>query len=134
VVFLDSSGNVEELGGMNVVFVRKDGTLLTPASDSILEGITRMSLLQLAEDRGHAVEERPVSLAEWREGVASGDIVEAFACGTAAVVAPIGTLKGHGFTDAQPLGELALSLREELTDIQYGRREDRHGWLVRLDG
>jgi len=133
VVFLDGSGNVEELGGMNIVFVRRDGTLVTPASDSILEGITRLSLLQLARDRGHAVEERPVSLAEWREGVAAGDIVEAFACGTAAVVAPIGTLKGHGFTDAQPLGELALSLREELTDIQYGRREDRHGWLVRLD-
>ena len=133
VVFLDAEGNVEELGGMNIVFVRKDGTLVTPESDSILEGITRLSLLQLAKDRGHAVERRPVTLTEWREGVASGDIVEAFACGTAAVVAPIGTLKGHDFADAQPLGELALSLREELTDIQYGRREDTHGWLVRLD-
>ncbi|MEQ6898663.1 branched-chain amino acid aminotransferase [Microbacterium sp. KR10-403] len=133
VVFLDAEGNVEELGGMNIVFVRKDGTLVTPESDSILEGITRLSLLQLAKDRGHTVERRPVTLTEWREGVASGDIVEAFACGTAAVVAPIGTLKGHDFTDAQPLGELALSLREELTDIQYGRHEDKHGWLVRLD-
>ncbi len=133
VVFLDNERNVEELGGMNIVFVRRDGTLVTPASDSILEGITRASLLQLARDRGHAVEQRPVSLDEWRAGVASGDIVEAFACGTAAVVAPIGALKGHDFTDQQPLGELALSLREELTDIQYGRREDRHGWLVRLD-
>jgi branched-chain amino acid aminotransferase len=134
VVFLDADRNVEELGGMNVVFVFKDGTLVTPASDSILEGITRDSLLQLARDRGHTVEERPVSLREWREGVASGDIVEVFACGTAAVVAPIGTLKGQDFVDAQPTGTLALSLREELTDIQYGRREDRHGWLVRLDG
>lgn len=134
VVFLDENRNVEELGGMNIVFVRKDGTLVTPASASILGGITRLSLLELARDRGHAVEERPVSIDEWREGVASGDIVESFACGTAAVVAPIGTLKGHGFTDQQPLGSLALSLREELTDIQYGRREDRHDWLVRLDG
>jgi branched-chain amino acid aminotransferase len=133
VVFLDADGNVEELGGMNIVFVRKDGTIVTPASDSILEGITRMSLLQLACDRGHSVEERPITLQEWRDGVASGDIVEAFACGTAAVVAPIGQLKGHDFVDAQPTGSLALSLREELTDIQYGRREDRHGWLVRLD-
>ncbi len=133
VVFLDPDRNVEELGGMNIVFVFKDGTIVTPQSASILEGITRDSLLQLAADRGHKVVGRPVSLREWREGVASGDIVEVFACGTAAVVAPIGVLKGTDFIDEQPLGELALSLREELTDIQYGRREDRHGWLERLD-
>ena len=133
VVFLDQDRNVEELGGMNIVFVFKDGRVVTPESDSILEGITRDSLLQLAEDRGLTVERRPVSLQEWRDGVASGDIVEVFACGTAAVVTPIGVLKGEGFEDAQPQGELALSLREELTDIQHGRREDKHGWLVRLD-
>ncbi len=133
VVFLDQDGNVEELGGMNIVFVKKDGTLVTPQSDSILEGITRDSILQLAIDRGHKVEGRAVSLAEWREGVASGDIVEVFACGTAAVVTPIGQLKGKDFFDEQPTGSLALSLREELTDIQYGRREDKHNWLVRLD-
>ncbi|BDV30902.1 branched-chain amino acid aminotransferase [Microbacterium terricola] len=133
VVFLDQDGNVEELGGMNVIFVYKDGTLVTPQSPSILEGITRESILQLARDRGHKVEGRHVSLAEWRDGVASGDIVEVFACGTAAVVTPIGTLKGKDFIDEQPSGTLALSLREELTDIQYGRRDDRHGWLVRLD-
>ena len=84
--------------------------------------------------RGHTVEGRHVSIDEWRQGVASGDIVEVFACGTAAVVAPIGVLKGADFVDEQPLGPLALSLREELTDIQYGRREDVHGWLERLDG
>ncbi|WP_460774241.1 branched-chain amino acid aminotransferase [Microbacterium sp. GXF7504] len=133
VVFLDQDGNVEELGGMNIVFVYKDGTLVTPQSDSILEGITRESILQLARDRGHKVEGRAVSLAEWREGVASGDIVEVFACGTAAVVTPIGELKGKDFFDEQPTGSLALSLREELTDIQYGRREDKHGWLLRVD-
>ena len=133
VVFLDQDGNVEELGGMNVIFVHKDGTIVTPQSDSILEGITRDSILQLARDRGHTVESRPVTLAEWRDGVASGDIVEVFACGTAAVVTPIGVLKGKDFLDEQPIGELALSLREELTDIQYGRRDDKHGWLVRLD-
>ena len=90
---------------------------------------------ELADDRlsgagGGSDEDAPALL----EGVASGDIVEVFACGTAAVVAPIGVLKGTDFIDEQPLGELALSLREELTDIQYGRREDTHGWLVRLDG
>lgn len=134
VVFLDEDGNVEELGGMNVVFVMKDGTLVTPESESILAGITRNSILQLAEDRGHRVERRPVSLADWREGVASGDIVEVFACGTAAVVTPIGALKASGFEDVQPTGSLALELRQHLTDIQYGRAEDVHGWLTRLDG
>ncbi|NHI17246.1 branched-chain amino acid aminotransferase [Microbacterium excoecariae] len=133
VVFLDQRGNVEELGGMNIVFVKKDGTLVTPDSGSILDGITRNSILELAADRGHAVERRGVSLAEWRDGVASGDIVEAFACGTAAVVTPIGRLMGEGFSDDQPQGSLGLSLREELTDIQYGRREDTRGWLRRLD-
>ncbi|MEW1833843.1 branched-chain amino acid aminotransferase [Microbacterium sp. NPDC079995] len=134
VVFLDEDGNVEELGGMNVVFVMKDGTLVTPESESILAGITRDSILRLAEDRGHRVERRAVSLSEWRDGVASGEIVEVFACGTAAVVTPIGALKASGFEDAQPTGTLALELRQHLTDIQYGRAEDVHGWLTRLDG
>lgn len=138
VLFLDSSGggNIEELGGMNIVFVHKDGTIVTPKSDSILEGITRDSILQLARDRGHTVEERAVTIDEWREGAASGDIVEVFACGTAAVVTPIAQLKAEDFTigsaDA-PAGELTMSLRQELTDIQYGRAADKHGWMMRLD-
>jgi branched-chain amino acid aminotransferase len=138
VLFLDSSEGkyLEELGGMNVVFVYKDGTLVTPESDSILEGITRDSILQLAEDRGHKVERRRVSIDEWKEGAASGEITEVFACGTAAVVTPIAQLKAADFTigsaDAAP-GELTMSLRQELTDIQYGRIEDRHGWMMRLD-
>lgn len=138
VLFLDSATGkyVEELGGMNVVFVYKDGTLVTPLSDSILEGITRDSILQLARDRGHQVEERRVAIDEWREGSASGDIVEVFACGTAAVVTPIAQLKAADFTigsEDAAAGELTMSLRQELTDIQYGRAEDRHGWLTRLD-
>ena len=74
---------------------------------------------------------------EWREGYENGDIVEAFACGTAAVITPIGQVKAKNFTigaaDAVA-GELTMSLREELTDIQYGRRPDVHGWMYRLDG
>ncbi|MET0590237.1 MAG: branched-chain amino acid aminotransferase [Naasia sp.] len=139
VLFLDSTEGkyLEELGGMNVFLVRRDGTLITPEiNGSILEGITRLSVIQLAKDRGHAVEERPVALDEWREGVASGEIVEAFACGTAAVITPIGSLKSHDFEvgdSSAPAGELTMAIREELTDIQYGRRPDRHGWLTRLD-
>jgi branched-chain amino acid aminotransferase len=135
VLFLDSVEEryLEELGGMNIVLVKKDGTLITPQSPSILEGITRDSILQLAEDRGHTVERRQVTIDEWREGAASGDIVEAFACGTAAVVAPIGTLKSADFEITHESSETALSLRSELTDIQYGRGEDKHGWMMRLD-
>ena len=135
VLFLDSEEGkyLEELGGMNIVLVKKDGTLVTPVSDSILEGITRDSILKLAEDRGHTVERRRVTIDEWREGAASGDIVEAFACGTAAVVAPIGLLKAEGFEIVHESGALALSLREELTGIQYGTVVDRHGWMTRLD-
>ncbi|HWV49225.1 MAG TPA: branched-chain amino acid aminotransferase [Microbacterium sp.] len=135
VLFLDGQ-YIEELGGMNLVLVTRDGRLLTPASDSILDGITLASILQLAEDRGLTVERRRITIDEWREGAASGEIVGAFACGTAAVVVPIGKLMSDVFEivhEGPEASELALSLREELTDIQYGRREDTHGWLLRLD-
>ncbi|RAV33976.1 branched-chain amino acid aminotransferase [Corynebacterium heidelbergense] len=136
-LFLDTEGNVDECGSMNIVFVMSDGTVVTPESDTILPGITRESLLQLAEDRGMKVVRRSVSLAEWREGVASGSVREVFACGTAAVVIPIRELcgidGGEEFREQQPRGELAQSLRDELVGIQMGRDDDRHGWLYRLD-
>lgn len=138
VLFLDSVEGkyLEELGGMNVVLVYKDGTLVTPKSDTILPGITRDSILTLAKDAGHDVQRRDISIEEWRSGYESGDIVEAFACGTAAVVTPIGQLKTPDFTIGspdQPAGELTMALRTKLTDIQYGRAEDTYGWMVRLD-
>ncbi len=121
---------------MNVFLVYKDGTIVTPElSGSILEGVTRSSILQLARDRGHKVEERKVSIDEWKQGVSSGDIAEVFACGTAAVITPIGELKGRDFSvgDASaPAGEVTMAIRKELTDIQYGKIPDRHGWLVKL--
>jgi branched-chain amino acid aminotransferase len=138
VLFLDSVEGkyLEELGGMNIVLVYKDGSIVTPLSDSILPGITRDSVLQLAEERGHSVTRRAVTIDEWREGAESGEIVEAFACGTAAVITPIGMVKAENFTIGSAdavAGELTMSLREELTDIQYGRRPDTHGWMYRLD-
>jgi branched-chain amino acid aminotransferase len=81
------------------------------------------------------VEERRVSIDEWKDGVASGEIGEVFACGTAAVVTPIGELKGEGFSIGDigaPAGEVTMAIRKELTDIQYGRVPDRHDWLVKL--
>ncbi|MEO6828079.1 MAG: branched-chain amino acid aminotransferase [Microbacteriaceae bacterium] len=139
VLFLDgeTGTHIDELGGMNIVFVHKDGSLVTPRlTGTILNGVTRNSILQLATDRGHNVTERDVTVDEWRDGVASGEITEVFACGTAAVVTPISQLKSEEFTigDADaPAGELTMSLRQELTDIQYGRIPDRHNWLTRLD-
>ena len=137
VMFLDSVEGkyLEELGGMNIVLVYADGTLVTPASETILEGITRDSILQLAADRGHPVERRPVALEEFREGVNSGQITEVFACGTAAVVTPIGqvlTPDGPIGSAEAVAGELTMSLREQLTDIQHGRAKDPYGWMVRL--
>ncbi len=135
VLFLDD-GYIEELGGMNLVLVTDDGRLITPESDSILEGITLASILQVARDRGLVVEQRRVSIDEWREGAESGHIVGAFACGTAAVVVPIGKLVADDYEivhEGDAATELAMSLRDELTGIQYGRVEDRHGWMLRLD-
>lgn len=138
VLFLDSFNDnaVEELGGMNVFFVTKDNKLVTPAlTGTILEGVTRSSVIQLAKDRGMVVEERKITLDEWREGIASGEIAEVFACGTAAVITPIGLLKNGeeliGEENAAA-GEVTMSIREELLGIQLGTVQDRHSWLERL--
>jgi branched-chain amino acid aminotransferase len=108
----------------------------TPSLDgTILRGITRDSVVTLIKDRGIKIEERKITLDEVRAGINSGEIVEVFACGTAAVITPIGQFKSRletiGAEDAQP-GELTASLREELTGIQYGKVADRHNWLVKL--
>ncbi len=138
VLFLDSQEGrwLEELGGMNVFLVKRDGSVITPElSGSILEGITRLSVIQLLKDRGVSIVERRIDVQEWIDGVASGDIVETFACGTAASISPIGQLKGPDFSVGNleaPAGELTMSIRAELLDIQYGRTPDRHGWLTRL--
>ncbi|MFT4298055.1 MAG: branched-chain amino acid aminotransferase [Aeromicrobium sp.] len=138
VAFLDSVEHtwVEELGGMNLYFVQSDGSIVTPElSGSILEGITRDSILTLARDLGHEVVERKVSIDEWRGGVADGSITEVFACGTAAVVTPVGRLAWDGGeVDAShgEIGPVTAAIRAVLVDIQCGRAEDRHGWMTRL--
>jgi branched-chain amino acid aminotransferase len=135
VCFLDAVERrwVEELGGMNLYFVFDDGSIVTPElTGTILEGITRSSLLTLAGDLGHKVEERRVDIDEWREGARSGRIREVFACGTAAVVTPLGRLAWRGgevrIGGGEP-GPVTSLLRASLLDIQYGRKEDVHGWL-----
>ena len=137
VAFLDTVDRtwVEELGGMNLYFVHDDGTIVTPElSGSILEGITRDSIIELAGKLGHSVVERKFSIDEWREGVASGRITEVFACGTAAVVTPVGTLKWRGgeVGNSDDIGPVTTQVRQALVDIQYGRAEDTFGWMHRV--
>jgi branched-chain amino acid aminotransferase len=141
VAFLDTVDRrwVEELGGMNLYFVHEDGTVVTPAlSGTILEGITRSSIIELCGKLGHKVEERRFSIDEWRDGVRSGSLTEVFACGTAAVVTPVGRLKWRdGEVDSTAAtggdaGPVTLKVRQALVDIQYGRAEDTFGWMHRV--
>ena len=142
VAFLDAVDRkwVEELGGMNLFFVYRDGTIATPAlSGTILEGVTRSSILELAQDLDLKVDERRISIEEWREGAASGEIAEVFACGTAAVVTPVGRLAWQGGEVAigdhemnGGVGSVTQAIRQALLDVQYGRATDSRGWLTRL--
>jgi branched-chain amino acid aminotransferase len=141
VVWLDAVERrfVEEMGGMNIFFVLGSGgtaRLVTPElSGSLLPGITRDSLLQLAIDAGFSVEERKIDIDEWQKKAAAGEITEVFACGTAAVITPVAHVK-YGDTeftiaDGQP-GEVTMALRDTLTGIQRGTFADTHGWMSRL--
>ncbi len=138
VVFLDAREQrwIEELGGMNIFFVFEDGSMLTPPlGGTILPGITRSSLLALARDKGIKVSEERYSIQQWKEDAASGRLREAFACGTAAVVTPIGTVRskdgefriGNGGSGAK-----TEELKAALVDIQRGRVADTRGWIHKV--
>ncbi|ACG78772.1 branched-chain amino acid aminotransferase [Phenylobacterium zucineum HLK1] len=137
VVFLDAAEHrwIEELGGMNVFFL-VDGTLITPPlTGTILEGVTRSSLLTLAREEGLKVEERPYDFETLKADAASGRLTEAFACGTAAVVAAIGEVRhaAGAFAIAGGVeGPVTSTLRRRLTDIQRGQAPDPHGWTRRV--
>jgi branched-chain amino acid aminotransferase len=139
VVFLDAAEHkwIEELGGMNLYYVFDDGTLLTPPlSGTILPGITRDSLLALARDEGLTVREERYSLEQWREDAGSGRLVECFACGTAAVVTPVGKVAsndGEFAIGGGGPGQLTARLKDRLVAIQRGTAPDPHGWVMKLD-
>ncbi|MDP9836229.1 branched-chain amino acid aminotransferase [Neorhizobium huautlense] len=137
VLFLDAAERkwIEELGGMNIFFVLDDGSIITPPLGTILPGITRNSIMTLAADNNITVHERPYSFEELQADLSSGRLVEAFACGTAAVVAGIGELKhGNGSLTigSGEIGPVTKLLREKLIGIQKQDLADTHGWLRRI--
>lgn len=134
VLWLDASGRgeIEEVGTMNIFFVIGDTVVTPPLAGSILPGVTRDSVLRLLRDWGMDVAERPIGVNELSRAAADGSLREVFGTGTAAVISPVGELCFRGETcsiNGGRAGELSGRLFAEITGIQYGEREDRHGWV-----
>ena len=142
VVWLDAHEHrwVEEMGGLNLCFVFGHGTsarVMTPAlTGTLLPGVTRDSLLTLGRDLGYETEEGKISVEQWRSGCGDGTLTEVFACGTAAVITPVGAVKSaHGswtIGDGGP-GEVTMRLRQALVDVQRGVAPDPHEWLFHAE-
>jgi branched-chain amino acid aminotransferase len=124
------------MGGMNLFFVFGSGPnakLMTPAlTGTLLPGVTRDALLTLGNDLGYEVEEGRISVEQWRSGCDDGSLTEVFACGTAAVITPVGAVKSA--RGAWPVGDgkpgaISMRLRQALVDIQRGAAKDVHGWM-----
>ena len=146
VVWLDAAEHrwVEEMGGMNMFFVHGEGSrariTTPPLTGTLLPGITRDALLTLAPDLGIPAAQEPISVAEWRDGCRDGQITEVFACGTAAVVTPVGTVRGSsggwtvgpGGAAATGPGPVTRRLRTTLMGIQFGQLPDPYGWIHKI--
>jgi branched-chain amino acid aminotransferase len=138
VVWIDAKERkwVEEMGGMNLYFVKgkgADARVVTPKlTGTLLPGITRDSILSAAQDLGYKTEEVMISVDDWRDGIASGEITEIFACGTAAVISPVGQAKSAMGTwvtgDGKP-GEITMKIRNHMLAIQHGTTADTHNWM-----
>ncbi|MEW6442957.1 MAG: branched-chain amino acid aminotransferase [bacterium] len=138
ILWLDANERryVEEVGTMNMFFCL-DGRLVTPALEgTILQGVTRTSVIEIARDWGIPVEERRISIEEILDAARDGRLQEAFGTGTAAVISPVGLIQHKDRTitvHGGKTGPIAHKLYEEITGIQYGERPDRYGWCVRLE-
>lgn len=137
VLWLDGKEHkyVEEVGSMNVAFVMKDKLLTPPLNGSILPGITRASVLEMARDMGHQVVEAPISIDEVLSGIQDGTITEVFGTGTAAVISPVGLLhyKGQDYVvNNGQVGSITKEIYEKLVDIQLGKAKDEYGWVCEL--
>jgi branched-chain amino acid aminotransferase len=138
VVWIDAKERkwVEEMGGMNLYFVKSKGAdarVVTPKlTGTLLPGITRDSILSAAQDLGYKTEEVMISVDDWRDGIESGEITEIFACGTAAVISPVGQAKSAMGTwvtgDGKP-GEITMKIRNHMLAIQHGTTADTHNWM-----
>lgn len=139
VVWLDAIERrwIEEMGGMNLYFVYGDRIVTPELTGSLLPGITRASLLRIAGDLGYEVAEGRISVDDWKNGNADGSLTEVFACGTAAVITPVGSVKSTradwSVADGKS-GEVTMKLRKALLDIQTGQSPDVHGWMHPLGG
>ncbi|MDX3097274.1 branched-chain amino acid aminotransferase [Streptomyces sp. ME01-24h] len=139
VVWLDAIERrwIEEMGGMNLYFVYGNRIVTPELTGSLLPGITRASLLRIAADLGYEVSEGRISVDDWKNGNADGSLTEVFACGTAAVITPVGSVKSTRANwtvgDGRP-GEITMRLRKALLDIQTGQSPDTHGWMHPLGG
>lgn len=138
VIYLDAKEHryLEELGGMNLCVVGEGNRVITPPlAGTILPGVTRDSILTLAQDLGFSPEERPITIDELTAGIEFGKVKEIFACGTAAVITPVGFIhhndEDYAIGNGEP-GEVTTRLYEELTGIQYGTHPDNHGWMTTL--
>jgi branched-chain amino acid aminotransferase len=141
VVWLDAAERkwVEELGGMNLFFVYGSGAdarvVTPPLTGTLLPGVTRDSLLTIAPELGIAAAEAPVSVSQWRAGCESGDITEVFACGTAATITPVGSVRssagGWAIGDGEP-GPVTMRLRDQLLGMQFGQLPDPNGWVYKI--
>ena len=123
---------VEEVGTMNVMFLINDTVVTAPLEGSVLPGVTRDSIVHILKDWGYKVEEREVSIDELMEAGRNGKLKEAFGTGTAAVISPVGQLyyKGEEIViNDFKTGELTQKLYDTLTGIQWGRLEDKYGWV-----
>ncbi|CAL9551638.1 Branched-chain-amino-acid aminotransferase [Streptomyces sp. enrichment culture] len=134
VVWLDAVEHrwIEEMGGMNLYFVYGDRIVTPELTGSLLPGITRDSLLTIARDLGYTAEEGRISTEDWKRDNENGTLTEVFACGTAAVITPVGSVKSDKASwtqgDGEP-GEVTMKLRKALLDLQTGHRADTHGWM-----
>jgi branched-chain amino acid aminotransferase len=141
VVWLDAAEHrwVEEMGGMNLFFVHgvdsSPQIMTPPLTGTLLPGITRDSLLRLAPELGVKAVEDKISIEQWQDQCASGELTEVFACGTAAVITPVGRVRGKSgewlIGDGAP-GPVTTRLREELIGIQYGRLPDPFNWTHKV--
>ncbi|MFF5448445.1 branched-chain amino acid aminotransferase [Streptomyces sp. NPDC012888] len=134
VVWLDAVEHrwVEEMGGMNLYFVYGDRIVTPELTGSLLPGITRDSLLTIARDLGYTAEEGRISTEDWKRDTENGTLTEVFACGTAAVITPVGSVRSERANwtqgDGTP-GEVTMRLRKALLALQTGHATDTHGWM-----